>query len=50
MFEVKQTRQGNGTSLFEIYKDGKRIEFFVADEKSDKEVEKWQKQLNRKKK
>lgn len=46
MFEVKQQKCGDGTSLFIITKDGKRVNAFVADQKSDKEMQNWMKELN----
>lgn len=46
MIEVMQQRCGDGTSLFVISENGKRIRAFVADQKSDKEMQKWLKELN----
>lgn len=47
MFTVKQGLLGNGTSVFRVFEDGKQINAFVGDSKSDKEMEKWLKELNK---
>lgn len=46
MFEIKQQKLADGLSVFQILEDDKVKESFVAESKTDKEIEKWQAELN----
>lgn len=46
MFEVKQQLLSEGLSLFQVLEDGKVKESFVAKSKTDKDIDKWQAELN----
>ena len=47
MLKIEQQKRSDGTSLFKIVdENGKTKKAFVADPKTDKEVEKWQAELN----